>query len=182
MTYGQKLTRELRADARMLTHHITFKGQYLYGVITQQAGEEFNHIYQECRIWQQKAKTDHYLEAHSLGTLAALYGNGTFVHLSVEVSYLYSDVCYDYLPVWAVNNSEDLGTFQMMSSRMLGKRSAGQPEHQSYLTPGSWILTPVAVETPCAPKLPQKWQVVQGDLGHPLGHTGTSTHRPSETE
>lgn len=43
-TNGLKLTRKLPADVRKLTHIIMFMGQYLYGVKTSQASEEFDRI------------------------------------------------------------------------------------------------------------------------------------------
>lgn len=56
--------------------------------------------HEECQIWQQKAKTDHYLDSPFMVLLAALYGNGTFAHLLGEVSYLYDCKPIEVVPLY----------------------------------------------------------------------------------
>lgn len=117
-------------------------------------------------MWQIKARTDHILETHSRGLVAALYQNGTFVHTTGEVSYLYdcrpvvvealdTDCCYNNL---AVNPVNDTVYFAPLGRTLSNNQTGSSHDDHLYLSPGSCILTPFAVEWQCLPLLPQKWK------------------------
>ena len=169
-TWGQPIRRTLSDQSHSLYKQTTQLANYQYYRISGQAQEEFDVILQnDCYHRKRTARTEHYLEAHVPGLLAALMSNGTFITRSGELSYLYScrplhviaieaKRCYDKLPVRVATVEQTV----LNNTLMTTGQSPAYQEPTLFMSPESRILTPFAVEETCSTVLVSKYQAVGG--------------------